>query len=200
MLPLPDARPLPISSAERRRLLEVARKAIVSAVAAGRVPDLYNVPGEPVRRCGVFVTIRTGRVLRGCIGKPESPFPLEQTVARCAALSALDDPRFPALRAEEIPGIEIEISILSPPVPITSEQVEVGVHGLAVSAGEFRGLLLPQVAREFGWNRERFLAETCRKAGLSPEAWRDPQTKIEGFTADVFSESEFLSGGAASNR
>jgi AmmeMemoRadiSam system protein A len=198
MSPLPDAR-LPVPIAERRRLLEVARKAIVAAVAAERVPDLYTAPGGVVRRCGVFVTIRTGGVLRGCIGKPESPFPLEQTVARCAALAALDDPRFPALRSDEIPEVEIEISILSAPVTLTSVQIEVGTHGLTVSAGEHRGLLLPQVAREFGWTRERFLSETCRKAGLSPEAWRDPQTKIEGFTAEVFSESEFLSGGAASS-
>jgi AmmeMemoRadiSam system protein A len=200
MSPLPDADPIPIVSAERRRLLEVARRAIASAVAAGHVPDLYTLPTEAVRRCGVFVTLRSVRRLRGCIGQPDSPHPLEQTVARCAALAALDDPRFPALHSDEIPRIEIEISVLSAPAPALPEEIEVGRHGLTVICGAFRGLLLPQVAQEFGWERERFLAEACRKAGLDPHAWKSPETRIEVFTAEVFAESDFLAGGAASGR
>jgi AmmeMemoRadiSam system protein A len=200
MLPLPDAAPIPIVSAERRRLLEVARRSIVTAVAAGHVPDLYALPLKVRRRCGVFVTLRLGRRLRGCIGQPDSPHPLEQTVIRCAALAALHDPRFPSLRQEEITVVEIEISVLSEPVPAHPDQVEVGRHGLAVTSDPFRGLLLPQVAQEFGWDRERFLAETCRKAGLDPDAWKHPGTRIEIFTAEVFAESEFQAGGASHGR
>lgn len=191
MSPLPDAAPIPIVRAERRRLLELARRSIINAVAAGHVPDLYALPLKVKRRCGVFVTLRAGRRLRGCIGQPDSPHPLDQTVIRCAALSALHDPRFPALRQEEIALIEIEISVLSESAPALPEQIEVGRHGLAVTCGPFRGLLLPQVALEFGWDRERFLAETCHKAGLPAEAWRSPETRIEAFTAEVFAESEF---------
>lgn len=200
MSPLPEAGPIPIVSAERRRLLEMARRSIVTAVAAGHVPDLYTLPLKVRRRCGVFVTLRAGRRLRGCIGQPDSPHPLDQTVIRCAALAALHDPRFPSLREEEIALVEIEISVLSEPAAVEPGQIEVGLHGLAVSHGSFRGLLLPQVAREFGWDRERFLAETCRKAGLDAEAWKSPETRIEVFTAEVFAESEFLAGKAAPRR
>ena len=197
MSPLPESGPIPIVSAERRRLLEVARRSIATAIAAGHIPDLYTLPTEAVRRCGVFVTLRTERRLRGCIGQPDSPHPLEQTVARCAALAALDDPRFSPLSADEISVIEIEISVLSASVPVEHHQIEVGRHGIAVRSGTSRGLLLPQVAQEFGWDRERFLAETCRKAGLDPEAWRHPETRIEVFTAEVFTESDFRAGKAA---
>ena len=197
MSPLPDATPIPIVHAERRRLLEVARRSIISAVAAGHVPDLYTLPTKAVRRCGVFVTLRMVQRLRGCIGQPDSPHPLEQTVARCAALAALHDPRFSALRPEEILAIEIEISVLSASAPALPDEIEVGRHGLAVTSGAYRGLLLPQVAQEVGWDRERFLAETCRKAGLDPDAWKNPETRIEAFTAEVFAESEFRAGKAA---
>ena len=197
MSPLPDAAPIPIVGAERRRLLEVARRAIASAVAAGHVPDLYTLPLKETRRCGVFVTLRHERRLRGCIGQPDSPHPLEQTVARCAALAALDDPRFTALRAEEISIIEIEISVLSPRWPVRPEEIVIGVHGIAVRFGAFHGLLLPQVAQEFRWDPERFLSETCRKAGLDADAWRSPEIVIEAFTAEVFAESEFRAGGAS---
>jgi AmmeMemoRadiSam system protein A len=197
MSPLPDATPIPIIPAERRRLLEVARRSIIYSVAAGHVPDLYTLPLKVKRRCGVFVTLRARRRLRGCIGQPDSPHPLEQTVARCAALAALDDPRFSSLRAEEIPAIEIEISVLSAAAPVRPEQIEVGRHGLTVIHGAFRGLLLPQVAQEFAWDRERFLAETCRKAGLDADAWKHPETRIEAFTAELFAESDFRAGGAA---
>jgi len=197
MSPLPDAAAIPIVSAERRRLLAVARRAIVTAVAAGHVPDLYTLPLKGRRRFGVFVTLRSGRRLRGCIGQPDSPHPLEQTVIRCAALAALHDPRFPSLRQEEIALIEIEISVLSELTPAQPDQIEVGRHGLAVTSGSFRGLLLPQVAQEFGWDREHFLAETCRKAGLDADAWKSPETLIEAFTAEVFAESDFRIGKAA---
>jgi len=127
--------------------------------------------------------------LRGCVGKPESPDPLDTTVARCAVLSAFEDPRFPALREDELEAIQIEVSVLSPLVPARPEDVEAGLHGVSLSRGAFRGLLLPQVAREFGWSREKLLCETCRKAGLDPFAWKDPETRLSTFTAQSFSEA-----------
>ncbi len=181
-------------------MLEVARRSIISAVGAGHVPDLYTLPLKVKRCCGVFVTLRSGRRLRGCIGQPDSPHPLEQTVIRCAALAALRDPRFPALRQEEISLVEIEISVISEAVQVQAHEVEVGRHGVVITSGAFRGLLLPQVAQEFGWDRERFLGETCRKAGLDPNAWKNLDTQIEVFTAEIFAESDYPTGRAVPDR
>ena len=129
--------------------------------------------------------------LRGCIGQIEAVDPLAETVARCAVASALEDPRFPPVRAEEIAELEIEISVLSPLTRITPEEIKVGTHGLLISCGAMRGLLLPQVATQYHWDRERFLGETCWKAGLERDAWKDPATRLEAFTAEVFSEADF---------
>ncbi len=191
MSPHPSSAGLSIPVEERRRLLQLARRAIHEAVLRGRPPEPALPAGVVARRCGVFVTLRSAGQLRGCIGKPESPHLLEETVAHCAVLAALNDPRFPALEFAELESIEIEISLVSPSEPARPEQVEAGRHGLTVSRGGFRGLLLPQVAIEYGWSRERFLAETCRKAGLEPGAWRDPETRLYVFTAEVFSEADF---------
>jgi hypothetical protein len=110
-------------------------------------------------------------------------------VAHCAKAAALEDPRFKPVRAEEVAEIEIELSILSPLQDTTLEKIEAGKHGLVVSRGWQRGVLLPQVATEFKWQAARFLEETCVKAGLEREAWQDPHTRIQAFTAEVFSES-----------
>jgi AmmeMemoRadiSam system protein A len=104
--------------------------------------------------------------------------------------AALADPRFEALRPSELQALDIEISVISPLEPIAPEQVQVGKHGLLVSRGSDRGVLLPQVAMEYHWNAERFLEETCLKAGLEHEVWKDPATLIYAFTAEVFSEHE----------
>jgi AmmeMemoRadiSam system protein A len=180
----------PLSLEERRGLLEVARRAISDAVLRDVHPEEPLQPKELAWRCGVFVTLWERGRLRGCVGKHESPDPLKPTVARCAVLAALEDPRFPALCEAELEIIEIEISLLSPLVPARPEDVDVGRHGVSLSRGAFRGLLLPQVAREFGWSREKFLSESCRKAGLEPSAWKDPDTRLSVFTAEVFSEAE----------
>lgn len=174
---------------ERRRLLDVARRAISDALLRNVRPQEPHQPGRLILRRGVFVTLWQAGSLRGCVGRTESPDPLESTVARCAVLSALEDPRFPALHGEELEAIEIEISVLSPLVPARPEDVEAGRHGVSLSRGAYRGLLLPQVAREFGWSREKFLSETCRKAGLEPSAWKDAETRLCTFTAQSFSEA-----------
>jgi AmmeMemoRadiSam system protein A len=122
-------------------------------------------------------------------------------VASCAVLAASRDPRFPPVRADEIQGLEIEISILSPPEEVPGSEVlarmTAGVHGAAIRLGGSRGLLLPQVADEYGWGAQRFLEETCRKAGLPAQAWQDSEARIELFTAEVFSESEYPSSACA---
>jgi len=137
-----------------------------------------------------FVTLKRGDELRGCVGVLSATKPLVHTVGEMALSAALSDPRFPPVAASELDDLTIEISVLSPPQPIRPEQIEVGVHGLVVVRGLNRGVLLPQVATENNWDRETFLAHTCLKAGLPEDAWRDPQTSILAFAAQVFGEKE----------
>jgi AmmeMemoRadiSam system protein A len=188
---------------ERRRLLAVARGAIHGFVVEGRLPESPRL-AEAGGRCGAFVTLHAAGRLRGCIGKPESPYPLETTVAHCAVLAASRDPRFPPVAVQELALLEIEISVLSPPETIPSEEAALrlvpGVHGAILSQSGRRGLLLPQVAIEHGFDAQRFLEEVCRKAGLTRQAWSDPETRIELFTAVVFSESELEPRAAPSSK
>lgn len=135
------------------------------------------------------MTLRRGKRLRGCIGQLVSEVSLVEVVAYCAKAAALNDPRFAPVAAHEINEIEIELSVLSAPEDVTPEQIQPGKHGLIVTRGAQRGLLLPQVASEYGWSAERFLEETSVKAGFEPHAWRLESTRIQAFTAEVFSES-----------
>ncbi|MGH9683771.1 MAG: AmmeMemoRadiSam system protein A [Candidatus Acidiferrales bacterium] len=178
-----------LGNRERRFLLEVARGALTCGVE--RHEFLADVPGEGVLRepGGAFVTIRKRNRLRGCIGQLPSVEPLMDVIAHCAMAVAREDPRFDPVRLDELSDIEIELSVLSPPAPITLELITPGKHGLLVTRGCQRGVLLPQVAVEHHWTAERFLEETCVKAVLERDAWKDRATKIEAFTADVFSES-----------
>jgi len=190
----PEPVPAPISPQERERLLAVARRAIREFVFEQHAPEAEARRQPGVRR-GAFVTLHLAGRLRGCIGRMDSPDPLETLVAVCAVLAASRDPRFPPVQLHEVDALEIELSILTPPEIVPSADVltrlETGVHGVAVSLGGSRGLLLPQVAPDQGWNARRLLEETCRKAGLPPHAWRDPEVRIELFTAEVFSEAEY---------
>ena len=183
----------PLSKEDRRELLGVARKAIVEAVS--RELASHHTHDSPSLRkpAGAFVTLKYRRRLRGCVGQPFALDPLEETVARCAVLAATSDERFPPINAGELAELEIEISVLSAPEALAADQVEIGKHGLLVHRGRARGLLLPQVAIEHRWTRERFLAETCEKAGLPPDAWALPDTVLYGFTAEILSEAEFPS-------
>ena len=187
----------PLSSDERRRLLEIARSSIVASVSRRFNLEVGPVVGTLADPRGAFVTLRSRGKLRGCVGQPESRDPLAETVARCAALAALEDDRFPPVVAEEIPDLLIEISVLSPPQPILTEQIEIGRHGLFIICGRSRGLLLPQVAVEHHLSTEQFLAETCRKAGLPRDTWKLPSAQIFGFTAEIFGESHPLTTGDA---
>jgi len=178
---------LQLTDAEKDRLLELARTALEEAVRRGRLSEVAE-PLESLRTpCGAFVTLTEGGRLRGCIGHIEARKPLYATVRECARAAALDDPRFPAVTPAELSLLQLEISILSPLLDIDPQQVEVGRHGLLISRGAQRGLLLPQVAVEWDWDREQFLAETCLKAGLPGNAWQHG-ARIQAFTAQVLKE------------
>jgi uncharacterized protein len=179
-----------LSEVDGQNLLILARKAIVEAVNRGELQAAIPHEGIFGERRGVFVTIHVRGELRGCIGTTESDEQLGDATVRCAVSAALHDPRFPAMRSEELSALRIEISVLSPLTPIRPEEIEIGQHGLVVSDENHRGLLLPQVAPEHSLNREQFLAETCRKARLPRDAWRWPSTRIEGFTCEVFSDAK----------
>lgn len=198
----PEAVPGSIPPDERRRLLALARSAIRAWVAEQPLPDaVAPLHSPPLPRRGVFVSLHRAGRLRGCIGKTDSPEPLDSLVAACAVLAASRDPRFPPVQFHELDALEIELSILTPPEVLLPADVlgrlEPGVHGAAVSLGGARGLLLPQVASQYQWTAQRFLEETCRKAGLPAQAWRDPEVRIELFTAEVFSESGYPPSPAA---
>ncbi|MGM0576794.1 MAG: AmmeMemoRadiSam system protein A [Myxococcota bacterium] len=180
----------PLGPASRRRLLELARRAVEERLEKGR--SLRTHAGEDPaldESRGAFVTFHVDGHLRGCIGSLHGHGPLRHTVAEMAVAAATDDPRFPPMTLDEVERADIEISALTPFQEIAPEDVEVGRHGLLVQRGRLRGVLLPQVPVDQGWDRETFLAQTCRKAGLPPDAWRDERTHLYAFSADVFGES-----------
>ena len=185
MRPLSD---LPLADEDRRALLARARRAIFEAVSTLNLPDPPLAAGRLANCAGAFVTLRCNGRLRGCMGHTDSAHTLEETVVQCAITAALQDPRFAPLSVEEMDALEIEISVLSKLWPARPEEIEVGVHGILVSRGIHRGLLLPQVAVEHNWSTIQFLEAASRKAGLETNAWRDLETKLFAFTAEVFSE------------
>jgi AmmeMemoRadiSam system protein A len=178
-----------LSEADRAALLELARRAVTEGVLLQKPLEPIPADGIFTARRGAFVTIHVRGRLRGCIGIVEPADPLGEVVAHCAAGAALHDLRFPPIRAEELEHVEIEISLLSPPEPIPSDQIVIGQHGLLIAREGKRGLLLPQVAIEHKLTREQFLDETCRKAGIPPKSWQDTGTEVYGFTCEVFSEA-----------
>src|SRR5487761_298603 len=163
-----------LRSEDKETLLALARNAISLMLTEGRLLEVIAPEGELAICRGAFVTLRKRQRLCGCIGRLSSLDSLAHVIAHSAVAAATEDPRFLGLRADEL------------------GEVETGLHGLAISRNGRRGVLLPQVAREHKWPRERFLQETCHKAGLAPSAWRDPETQIEIFTAETFSESDFF--------
>lgn len=175
------------SAEERKLLLRLAHQSIRASLHTHRFEPPAPSPHLAEKR-GVFTTLHIAGKLRGCIGFILPVNPLYLSVIETASEAAFEDPRFLPVRDSELPLLQIEISVLSPLAPIASEAVEVGKHGLVIAQYGHRGLLLPQVPLEWGWDRERFLSETCRKAGLPSDAWRRG-AEIEAFTAEVFSES-----------
>jgi AmmeMemoRadiSam system protein A len=180
----------PLSDRDKAQLLRLARQAIEQCTLGRHLPALAEPEMDSLgARCGVFVTLRKAGLLRGCIGHIEASTSLWQTVRECAVAAASRDPRFEPVTPLELADLQIEISVLSALTDIRPEEVEVGRHGLLISRDFHRGLLLPQVATQWRWDREQFLEQTCIKAGLPPDAWRQG-SRIQAFTAEVFAESK----------
>lgn len=180
---------LELTGAERTELLRIARHIVAGQFQSSAGSTSTDMDGLQ-REGGAFVTLHKKGGLRGCIGNFFSDKPLYRTVAEMALSAAFKDPRFSPLREDELDGIDFEISVLSPLRQIDDvAEIEVGRHGIFITKGASRGVLLPQVASEHGWNRETFLAHTCMKAGLPSDEWRH-DAKIEVFSAQVFGEKD----------
>ena len=175
------------SPEERALLLRLVHQTIDAALRGERAPAGPAPLPHLDQPRGAFVTLHLEGELRGCVGFIQPTRGLYQTIVEAAQNAAFHDPRFLPVSAEEAPGLEVEISVLSLPQPILPEQVVVGRHGLVVARGLYRGLLLPQVAVEQQWDAPTFLEQTCLKAGLPTDAWRRGAT-LQGFTAEVFGE------------
>ena len=179
---------------EKIELLRIARTTLESYLASRYFPSIRPKSPRLEDRGGAFVTLDSHGNLRGCIGHMAADKPLCLSVQKMAIHAATADPRFQPVTLGELSEIEIEISVLSPLAVLPHDrlsEIRVGEHGLVISHGRSRGVLLPQVAAEHGWDRETFLSHTCRKAGLPADSWKSPETVIEIFSADVFSEKEF---------
>ena len=170
--------------------MNIAKKAIEAKLNNQELPEL-NIDSENLKlKRGAFVTLKKSGHLRGCIGYIKAYKPLGETVQEMAIAAAFNDPRFPSLKPDEVKQLTFEISVLSPFKRIKDiNEIEVGKHGLYMIRGYKSGLLLPQVAVEYKWNRETFLQETCYKAGLPPDAWMDEETEIYIFSADYFGDT-----------
>ena len=178
-----------LSETAKQYLLNVARRSIETAVNKLPERDVTEYPPSLNTKSGAFVTLRIDNELRGCIGHIEAHKPLIETIREVAVKSALKDPRFLPVAPEELSSIEIEISVISPMKRIQSiDEIEVGRHGLMLESENHRGLLLPQVATENGWDKETFLNQTARKAGLPSRAWKEQEANISIFSAEIFSE------------
>ncbi|MBM3295125.1 MAG: AmmeMemoRadiSam system protein A [Candidatus Aminicenantes bacterium] len=180
-----------LTDPQKRFLLRLARTTIETYLASGETVSPETDDPALLAKRGAFVTLKTDGALRGCIGYPSPVKPLAETVVDAAVAAATQDFRFASLRPEELDALTVEISVLTPPRPVKSAaEVEVGRHGIIVSRGFQRGLLLPQVPAEYGWDRVTYLRHGCLKAGLPGNAWLKG-AKIEVFEAQVFSESDF---------
>jgi AmmeMemoRadiSam system protein A len=180
-----------LTAKEKDTLLDIAKKTIAAKVNNKDIPKL-NVDSETLQeKRGAFVTLKKHGNLRGCIGYIKALKPLGETVQEMAIAAAFHDPRFPSLKPEEVKDLTFEISVLSPLKRIKDiNEIEVGKHGLYIVHGYNAGLLLPQVAIEYEWDRETFLQETCHKAGLPTGAWMDKETEIYIFSADYFGDTD----------
>ncbi|MBR1368374.1 hypothetical protein RJ53_02210 [Methanocalculus chunghsingensis] len=182
-----------LNEGDGRAGIALAREAMTAALNR----EEYQPPPLPPifdEKRGVFVTLTRNRELRGCIGIPMPVMPLGEAIIEAATSAALQDPRFPPVRVQELPLIRIEVTVLSLPeeIPTSPEeradQVIIGRHGLIIQGRGRSGLLLPQVATEYGWSGAEFLDQTCMKAGLPPGCWRDDQIAVLRFEGQIFSE------------
>ena len=189
MCPLPEVSFQPIqefSQEERMILLGLAHRAIAAGLSKAEL-SLEPPSSHLAEPRGAFTTLYHHGELRGCVGHVFATEPLYRNIAQTAQLAAFQDTRFHPVTAEELPGIAVSLSVLSPLKSISADEIEIGKHGLLVTMAGRRGLLLPQVPEEHGWDRLQFLEQTCRKAGLPPNAWNQGAS-IEAFTAEVFGD------------
>jgi uncharacterized protein (TIGR00296 family) len=189
-----------LTQEEGEFLVKLARKTVEEYLKTGKIITMQkDSPSKLMQRCGVFVTINNvqdeEKELRGCIGYPYPTTMLAQAVIECAISSATQDPRFPPLTKDELDHVVFEVSVLTPPELVKVEnskqlpsKIKVGEDGLIIERGIYKGLLLPQVPVEYFWDEEEFLCQCCLKAGLPPDNWLIPTTKIHKFQAIVFEE------------
>ena len=180
-----------LTESDKQLLLKIARDAVRFELL-GQSPSWPHISSDVlIENHGIFVSIHKNGQLRGCVGKIQPAEPLYRSAADCAVGAALSDPRFLPLTLDELSVVEFEISVLSPMQTVRDvTAIEVGKHGLLISKNHSRGLLLPQVATTYGWDSERFLEETCKKAGLRGGDWKDG-ANIQCFSASVFCEKQF---------
>jgi len=183
-----------MKESSRERLLEIARAGVEAAVLGRPLPTVEEDEPELQGKQGCFVTIKNGDRLRGCLGHFTSTKPLHQLVNETARASATDDYRFLSdpITPAELPHLTVSVSVLSPLEPIENPlDLELGKHGIHIRRGGASGCFLPQVATETGWTKEEFLGYCCsHKAGLSFDAWKDPETEVQVFTAEVIGEDD----------
>lgn len=180
-----------LTDQEKKTLLEIAKRSIMAKAGNKEMPKLASDLPILKEKRGAFVTLKKRGHLRGCIGYIKAVKPLGETVQEMAVAAAFHDPRFPSVKFDEIRDLSFEVSVLSPLQKVSNvDDIEVGKHGLYVVRGYNSGLLLPQVAVEYGWDRETFLREACYKAGLPSQAWTDTETDIFIFSADYFSDKD----------
>ena len=172
---------------ERGTLRHIAQTTVACVVRGETVPSFPIQSSRLKEPRGAFVTLTTGGRLRGCIGSLVGVMPLHETVRKMAVQAATRDPRFPPVSPQELSLLEIEISVISPLRPVQHmEEIVVGTHGLVLVHGNRSGVLLPQVASDYGWDRETFLEQLSQKAGLPNDAWKSPKAQLYAFTAEVF--------------
>jgi hypothetical protein len=190
-----ESKPM-LNDIQRKKLLTIARDSIESYLKKGKTLEVSENDPVLLKEFGCFVTLREKDELRGCIGQMTGRKPLYLNVRDLAVESAVNDPRFPEMTLPELKDIDIEISVLSPLERAGSiDDIQIPKHGVLVKNGYNSGVFLPQVAVETGWSKEEFLSQLCsQKAGLKPDAWKDKNTELYIFSAEVFSEKDFRSG------
>jgi AmmeMemoRadiSam system protein A len=182
------AQPNEFSSEERVLLLQLAHESIAATLERREI-SLIPPTAHLAKPRGAFTTLYYRNALRGCVGYVLPIKPLNVTVAETARGAAFEDSRFSPVTLDEARELQVSLSVLSPPQLIQPDQIEIGRHGLLITLGPYRGLLLPQVPVEHEWDRRTFLEQTCRKAGLPPNAWQ-MDAKLEAFTAEVFADPD----------
>lgn len=172
---------------EKNDLHKIARTAIEKKLANESNPKPTGTTNTLKEKRGAFVTLHKNGQLRGCIGYVHAVKPLAETINDMALAAAFQDPRFPPVKKDELPDLDIEMSVLTPMKRIMDiNEIEVGKHGLMMIKGSSSGLLLPQVATQYNWDRNTFLSQTCYKAGLPMDAWKDDDIEIYIFSAEIF--------------